>query len=348
MIRFAHPEILYILILIPVILALYYYGRYRVRKQLAEYANPEMHEFLLPEASRFRTGLKFYLMLCSFVLLSISLAGPRVGSKLKEVEKKGREIIIALDVSNSMLAQDIEPNRLIRAKQAISRLLDGLVDDRIGLIIFAGDAYTQIPLTNDYSAAKMFLDAINTDMVSKQGTNLGAAIDLAVKSFTPDLTDAGGNISSTAKAVIIITDGENHESGVFESAQKAKEKGIVIHAVGIGDPAGVPIPLSYGSPDYKKDREGNVVVSKLDEKTLRQLAEIANGYYIHSGTTITGLLSLMAKLDELDKKEYKTNVFEEYDEKFQYFAGFALFLILIEFFIMDKKNKWLQKIKLFQ
>ena len=347
MIKFAHPEIVYALIMIPVLILLFYAGRYQAGKRLKEYANPEMHGFLFPDASGFRNGLKFYILIVSFGLGIIALAGPRVGSKLKEIEKTGREIIIALDVSNSMLAQDIEPNRLIRAKQAVSRLLDGLEDDKIGLIVFAGDAYTQIPLTNDYSAAKMFLESVSTDMISKQGTNLGAAIDLAMKSFSPVMADAEGRIMASSRAVIIITDGENHEGGPFEAAEKAKEQGIVIHTIGIGDPSGVPIPTAFGSRDYKKDREGNVVVSKLDEKTLRRLAELTNGYYVHSGTGITGLFRLMEKLNELDKQEYKSNVFAEYDEKFQYFTGFALFFLLMEFFIMDKKNPWLQKIKLF-
>ncbi len=347
MIRFAHPEIVYGLIFIPVLILLFYISRYRAGKQLNEFANPEMHTFLFPDASGFRNRLKFYILLVSFGLVIVALSGPRVGSKLKEIEKTGREIIIALDVSNSMLAQDIEPNRLIRAKQAVSRLLDGLEEDKIGLIVFAGDAYTQIPLTNDYSAAKMFLESISTDMISKQGTDLGAAINLALKSFSPVMTDAEGRISASSRAIILITDGENHEPGAFEAAEKAKEHGVVVHTIGIGDPAGVPIPITFGSRDYKKDREGNIVVSKLDEKTLRRLAEITGGYYVHSGTGITGLFRLMEKLNELDKKEYKANVFAEYDEKFQYFTGFALFFILIEFFIMDKKNPWLQKIKIF-
>ncbi len=348
MIRFAYPEILYGLVLIPVLIILFFTGRHKTRKQLKEFANPKLHEELFPDASPFRNGLKFSIMLISYSLLVLALSGPRIGSKLKEIEKKGREIIIALDVSNSMLAQDIEPNRLIRAKQAVSRLLDGLEDDKIGLIVFAGDAYTQIPLTNDYSAAKMFLESISTDIVSKQGTNLGAAIDLALKSFSPVLMNDNGIISTNSRAVIIITDGENHEAGAFEAAEKAKKEGVVVHTIGIGDPSGVPIPLYYGSKDFKKDKTGNVIVSKLDERTLRRLAEITNGYYIHSGKGITGLFLLMEKLNELDKTEYKSRVFEEYDEKFQYFAGFALLFLLIEFLIMGKKNLWLQKIKIFE
>lgn len=347
MIRFTHPEILYGLILIPLFFFLFIFGRYRTGKKLKEFANPEMHKFLFPDVSKFRSWFKFSILMISFVLLTIALSGPRVGSKLKEIEKKGRELIIALDVSNSMLAQDIEPNRLIRAKQAVSRLLDGLEDDKIGMIVFAGDAYTQIPLTNDYSAANMFLESVSTDMISKQGTNISAAIELALKSFSPILVGQDEKVSANSRALIIITDGENHEGGVFESAQRAKEAGIIIHTIGIGDPAGVPIPLSFGSKDYKKDREGNVIVSKLDEKTLRRIAEITNGYYVHSGKAITGLFLLMEKLNELDKNEYKSKVFGEYDEKFQYFTGFSLFFLLIEFLTMNKRNLWLKKIKIF-
>jgi Ca-activated chloride channel homolog len=347
MIRFTHPELLFALILIPAFVVVFIIGRYQTHKKLREFANPEMHEHLFNDASGFRNWIKLCLLLVSLTLLIIALTGPRVGTKLKEVEKKGRELIIALDVSNSMLAQDIEPNRLSRAKQAVSRLLDGLEDDRIGLIVFAGDAYTQIPLTNDYSGAKMFLESVSTDIVSKQGTNLGAAMDLALKSFSPVMEDQEGNLSENSRALIIITDGENHESGVFESAERAREAGVVIHTIGIGDPSGVPIPLSFGSKDFKKDKEGNIIVSKLDEKTLRRIAEIGNGYYLHSGRAITGLFLLMEKLDELDKAEYKSKVFSEYDEKFQYFAGFAMFILIIEFLIMYKKNQWLQKIKIF-
>jgi Ca-activated chloride channel homolog len=348
MIRFTHPEILYTLILLPVFIIVFMIGRYRTRRQLERFASAAMHEHLFPDMSGFRSWLKFIFLMIVSILLAVGLSGPRIGSKLEEIDKKGREIMIALDVSTSMLGQDIEPNRLIRAKQAVSRLLEGLEDDKVGLIVFAGDAYTQIPLTSDYSAARMFLDAVSTDMVSKQGTNLAAAIDLAIKSYSPLLTDQESQLSANARAMIIITDGENHEPGVFESAEKASQAGIAIHTVGIGDPAGVPVPLYYGSKDFKKDKEGNVIVSKLDEKTLRRISELTGGYYIHSGKAITGLFQLMQKLDEMDKTKFKSKVFAEYDEKFQYFTGFALFFMVLDFFIMYKKNHWLRKIKLFE
>jgi Ca-activated chloride channel family protein len=244
-----------------------------------------------------------------------------------------------------MLAEDIAPNRLVRAKQSVSRLIDKLEEDKLGLIIFAGDAYTQIPLTNDYSSAKMFLESINTDVVSKQGTNIASAIDLALKSFSPVMDDQSPGKS---RAIIIITDGENHEQGVFEAAERAKEKAVSIHAVGLGNPSGVPIPLYPGSKEFRKDRQGNVIVSKLDDKTLRRITEITGGIYIHSGTSVTGLFTLMDQLDALEKQEFKTQVFAEFDERFQYFTGFAVFLLLIELLIRYRKNTWLNKFKIFE
>jgi Ca-activated chloride channel family protein len=345
MIQFAHIEVLMGLLLIPVLALLFHIGRANVRKKLRGFASEHLHVTLFPDASSYRSGLKFYLSAIVLSLIIIALAGPRVGSKLKEVEKKGREIIIALDVSNSMLAEDIAPNRLIRAKQSVSRLIDKLQDDKVGLIIFAGDAYTQIPLTNDYSSAKMFLESINSDAVSKQGTNIAAAIDLALKSFSPVSDD---QTSGKSRAIIIITDGENHEPGVFEAAERAKEKGVALHAVGLGNPSGVPIPLFSGGKDFRKDREGNVVVSKLDDKTLKRITEITGGIYIHSGTSVSGLFTLMDQLDELDKQEFKSQVFAEFDERFQYFTGFAVFLLLIEMLIKYKKNTWLDRFKFFE
>jgi Ca-activated chloride channel family protein len=344
MIQFTHIEILLLLLTIPFLAILFHWGRAMVRKRLRNFASESLHETLIPDSSPSRVGIKFYLSALSLALVIIALAGPRVGSKLKEVDKRGREILIALDVSNSMLAEDIAPNRLVRARQSVSRLIDKLEDDKIGLIIFAGDAYTQIPLTNDYSSAKMFLESSNSDMVSKQGTNIAAAIDLAIKSFSPS---PDGLTSGKSRAIIIITDGEDHENGAFEAAERAKKKGIMVHAVGLGNPAGVPVPLYPGSKDFRKDKQGNVVVSKLDEKTLRRITEISGGIYIHSGTSITGLFTLMEKLDELDKEEFSTQVFEEYDERFQYFAGFAVFFILIDLSIRFKKNTWLNRFRIF-
>jgi Ca-activated chloride channel family protein len=344
MIQFAHINILFGLLLLPILAVIYHLGRVTVKKKLRNFASEPLHSYLFPDASAFRTGLKFYMSLIALSFVIIALSGPRIGSKLKEVEKKGREIIIALDVSNSMLAEDIEPNRLIRAKQSVSRLIDKLQDDKVGLIIFAGDAYTQIPLTNDYSSAKMFLEDINTDIVSKQGTNIASAIDLALKSFSPVIDDQA---SAKSRAIIIITDGENHEQGVFEAAERAKEKGVMVHAVGLGNSSGVPIPTFAGSKEFRKDQQGNVIVSKLDDQTLRRIAEITGGIYIHSGTSITGLFNLMDQLDAMDKQEFKSQVFVEFDERFQYFAGLAIFILLLDLLLKNRKNTWLSGFKIF-
>lgn len=340
--QFAHIEILIFLALIPILVILYHAGRISLRKRMNSFASENLFSVLAPLSSPFRSHFKFYIVLTSLSFAIIALAGPRVGSRLKEKEVKGREIIVALDVSGSMLAEDIQPNRLERAKQSLIQLIEKLEQDKFGLIIFAGDAYTQVPLTGDYSSARLFVETLNTEVVSKQGTNISSAIDLAVRSFTPQVTDQ----SAESRALIIITDGENHEPGVFESVELAREKGITIHTVGLGNPSGVPIPLFPGSKDYKKDREGNIVVSKLDEKTLREIAAMTQGIYVHSGAGL-GLLNLLEKLNEMEQEKFTSKVFVEYDERFPFFAGIALFLLVCDLLIRYRKNSWLSKFKLF-
>lgn len=348
MFRFAHEEMLYGLLIIPLLVLIYIIASYRRKKLKRRFASSELHPLLMPDASKFRKNLKFIIYLFSLAVLIFALAGPRVGSRLKEVETKGRELIFALDVSNSMLAEDMQPNRLEVAKQALNNLLNKLDNDKVGLIVFAGDAYVQIPVTTDFAAARLFLNTVSTNMVSKQGTAIGSAIDLAVKSFTSEDTPEGVPAEATnSKAIVIITDGENHEEGVFEAAEKAAARGIVVHAIGLGDPRGVPLPLYPGSNDFRKDREGNPVVSKLDEATLKRIASITGGYYIKAGRSGAGISRLMEKLDELQSEQYTAKVFAEYAERYQYFLGLGLFLLLIEFIVMEKKNRWLSKIKLF-
>ncbi|MGC9344676.1 MAG: vWA domain-containing protein [Bacteroidales bacterium] len=346
MIRFANEIVLYGLLVIPLLVIVFLINNYNRKRKLNAFASAEMLDFLVPEASGSRRTWKFILSMLALAFLIIALAGPRVGSRLKEVEKRGREIIIALDVSNSMLAEDIKPNRLEKAKESLNRLLNELDEDKIGLIVFAGDAYTQIPITNDYGAARLFLNSVSTQMVSKQGTSIGAAIELASRSFTPETEEQGAGIGKS-RAIIIITDGENHEDDPLSAAEQAKEKGIVIHTIGLGDPAGVPLPLFPGSKAFKRDQEGNVVVSKLDESTLKQIASVTNGYYVRAGNNSSGLYQLMQKLDEMDQQEYKAKVFADYVERFQYFLGAGILILLLEFMIMSKKNRWFEKIRLF-
>ncbi len=349
MFRFAHEDMLYGLLIIPFLVLLFVLAVVSRKRARKKYADPTLHSVLIPDLSTFRYLLKFLLVAGALALFIFSLAGPRVGSKLREVEKTGRELIFALDVSNSMLAEDLKPNRLEVAKMALNNLLGKLENDKVGLIVFAGDAYVQIPITTDYAAARLFLNSVTTDMVSKQGTAIGSAINLAVKSFTPDVNseNPGEGESAGSKAIIIITDGEDHEKGVFESAEKAAEKGIVIHTIGLGDPKGVPIPLNQGSNNFLRDKDGNVVVSKLDETTLKRIAATAEGYYINAGSHGGGVSQLTNKLDEMRSEKYKTKIFAEYAERYQYFLALGLLLLLIETLLLERKNKWLNRIKLF-
>ena len=270
----------------------------------------------------------------------VGIARPQFGSKLKTEKREGVELMIALDVSNSMMAEDIQPNRLERAKRAISRLVDRLKDDKIGLIVFAGDAYTQLPITTDYNSAKLFLNSVNTQIVPKQGTAIGAAIDLARKSFTPN--------GEANKAIIIITDGENHEDDALASAKAALDEGAIVHTIGMGLPSGSPIPvLRNGQTDYLKDRDGNVVVTKLNEQMLEQIAATGGGIYVRANNAQVGLNALFDEINKMEKQEMETRTFSEYDDQFQYFFAVGLFLLLLEFVILERKNKYLKRIKLF-
>ncbi len=345
-VTFANKEMLWLLWIIPMLVLLFIINNLRRKRAKRKFASEIMIGILSPEASKFRLKLKFLMTVAALIFVIIALAGPRVGSKLKEVDKKGRELIIALDVSNSMLAEDVKPNRLEMARQSLHQLIRNLEDDKIGLIVFAGDAYIQIPVTNDYGAARLFLSSVNTDMVSSQGTSIGSAIELALRSFTPESGQNGASVSDS-RAIIIITDGENHEEGIFKTAEKAAEKGVVIHTIGLGDPKGVPIPVRAGSNNFRKDKDGNVVVSKLDESTLKRIASVTEGFYIRADQTGRALNQLINKLDELDSEQYTAKVFAEYQERYQYFLGFGLLLLLIEFLIMEKKNRWLERIKIF-
>ncbi len=338
MFHLANPQYLWALILVPVFIIIYIVNIKLKKKSLAKFGDNQVIKGLMPLVSKRRPLFKFILMIIALSLIIIAAARPQFGSKLKEVKAEGVEIIIALDVSNSMLAKDIRPNRLEKAKRAISRLLDNLRNDKIGLIVFAGDAYTQVPITTDYTATKMFLSSINTDFVPKQGTAISEAIELATKSFSPD--------NEQKKVLIILTDGENHEDNPVQAARDAKEKGILVYTIGMGLNKGVPIPIK-GRSDYRKDNNGNVIITKLDEATLVKVAQAGGGIYIRANAAKVGLSNLYKEIDKLDKTELETLVYSEYEDHFQYFIGIALFLLLIEFIVLERKNKRLEKIKLF-
>jgi Ca-activated chloride channel family protein len=292
----------------------------------------------MPGVSTSRPVLKFSILMLALAFLITGLARPQFGAKLQKINRKGVEIMIALDVSNSMMAEDIQPNRLERAKRAIARLTERLTNDKIGLIVFAGKAYTQIPITTDYASAKMFLGSISTEIVPTQGTAIGSAIDLAINSFTPD--------QESSKAVIVITDGENHEDDAVETAKLAAEKKIIVHTIGMGLPQGGPIPVynAYGQKDFKRDKEGQVVVTKLDESMLQQIAAAGGGSYIRANNTEVGINNIFDEINKMEKTELESRVYSDYNDQFFYFIVVAFALLIIEFFVLERKNNVFSKL----
>jgi len=342
MIKFGNIEVLYALGIIPLLVIGFVIARYYRKRALRKYGDSDVITQLMPFVSRSRPALKFVFLVLALTSVIFAAADPQFGSKLEKVKRKGVEIIIALDVSNSMLAEDITPNRLERAKRAISKMTDQLRNDKIGLIIFAGDAYVQVPITTDYSAVKMYLETINTDIVPKQGTAIGSAIDMGIRSFDSE--------SDLEKAMIIITDGENHQGNAISAANKAAKEGIAIHTIGMGNPKGAPIPVKKqnGQVVYQKDQEGNTVISKLNVKVLKQIAATTNGSYTLASNANTGLRELFGEISEMKKKEIESKIYADYEHRFQYLIGLALLFLFIDILLLDRKNWRLMKYNLFK
>ena len=341
MLRFEHIEYLYLLLGIPVFAGLFTMALYARSKKLRRLGDLKLLKRLIPDASREKVIFKFVLLNIAYAFLIIGIANPQTGSKLEKVQRKGIDMVVALDISNSMLAQDIKPDRLTRAKQALFKLIDRLEGDRIGIIIFAGKAYTQLPVTTDYAAAKMFVSTISTKDIPSQGTAIGEAIRLGIDSFEEN---------KQSKAIIIITDGENHENNAIEMATQASEVGMKVYTIGMGLPEGSPIPMvnSYGQQTgFKKDRDGNTVITKLNEIMLQQIAAAGNGDYVRANNTQAGLSKIFEKINALEESEIEERMFTDYEDQFQYFLGIGLLLIFLEFFIFDRKTKWASNIKLF-
>jgi len=341
MFQFANPQYLTLLLIVPVLLLIFVAGRIIRRRSLQAFGDEILVRGLMPGSSASRPWIKLTLSLVALALAIIAAAGPQFGTKLREVKRTGIELVVALDVSNSMLAEDITPNRLENAKRAISKMIDGLKDDKLALIVFAGDAFVQLPMTSDYTAAKMFLSTISPALVTNQGTALQKAIELGVKSFTPG--------DEKNKAIVIITDGEDHEGDPVAAAAKANEQGITVHMIGMGLPQGAPIPTTNrnGQRDYRTDAQGSVVISKLEETTLKQVAAAGGGKYIRANNTKSGLSALFSELNDMEKVEMEAKIYSEYEEQYQYFLGFALLALIAEVFIMNRKNRKLSSINFF-
>ena len=328
MIIFAHSQYLLLLLLIPFFflgMALWMGAR---RRRLRKLGDEALVNELMPSWSRSKRWVRAVLYSLAFFFFVIGLSRPQIGAKLKEYKVKGAEIMVVLDVSNSMLAQDYSPNRLERAKLAISRITDRLQGDRIGLIIFAGSSFVQLPITSDYVSAKMFLSNISTESIPIQGTAIGDAINTAVKSFSAQ--------SENSRAIIVITDGENHEDDAVAAATQAAEAGVKVYTIGVGSVEGQPIPMDGG---LLKDKEGNIVVTKLDEDTLKEIAQAGGGAYVHAGNDEFGLTPIVNDIKKMQEEEFSSVVFEEYDEQFMYFLGIALALFVLEMLIGERRSR---------
>lgn len=338
MFRFEEPTYLYLLLLLPLLAALFLYSNYRRRKAIKKFGDPELMAQLMPDASKYRPDVKFWIVFVAIGLFAVLLARPQFGSRLETVKRQGIEVIIALDISNSMLAEDVQPSRLQKAKRLVSQLVDKMENDKVGMIVFAGDAFTQLPITSDYISAKMFLETIDPSLISKQGTALGAAINLSTRSFTP--------MEGVGRTVILITDGENHEDGALEAAKAAVEKGIQINVLGVGMPEGAPIPIP-GSNDYRRDREGNVVVTKLNEQMCQEIAQVGQGIYVRVDNSNAAQNAITKEINKLAKADVETQVYTEFNEQFQAIAWIILLLLLAEMLILERKNPLFKNIHLF-
>ena len=338
MFRFADPIYLYLLALIPV-LALIRFLTYRnQKKRLNKFGDPKLLRQLMPDVSRFRPSVKFWILQGALALLIVMLARPQFGTKISNEQRVGIETIIAMDISNSMLAEDIVPSRLDRSKMMVENLVDHFTNDKIGLLVFAGDAFVQLPITSDYVSAKMFLSSIDPSMMATQGTDIARAIDMATHSFTQE--------EGIGKAIIVITDGEDHEGGALEAAKAAKDAGMRVYVLGVGSPNGAPIPIP-GTGDYMKDNTGNTVMSALNEDMCRQVAQAGGGAYIHVENNSAAQDQLDNELDKLAKKETTSTVYSEFDEQFQAVAILALLLLILEICIFDRRNPLLRRLSLF-
>ena len=326
MILFAQYKFLLLLLLVPVILIAHGVKMRMRRKRIERFGDAALVEELMPSWSVAKGWLRTVLYSLAFFLFVIGLARPQIGAKLSEHEAKGAEIMICLDVSNSMLAEDYSPNRLERAKLAISRIVDRLQEDRIGLIVFAGSSFVQLPITTDYVSAKMFLNSIDTGSVPVQGTAIGDAVLTAARSFSEQ--------SEKSRAIIVITDGENHEDDPVDAVRQVAEMGIKVYTIGVGSLRGQPIPKDG---QLMKDREGNIVVSRLDEGTLQQMAEAGNGAYVHAGNEEFGLNPIIDDIRKMEAEKFNSVVFEEYDEQYMYFFAAALALFVIEMLIGERR-----------
>ena len=338
MFRFESPIFLYLLILIPILFVIRLLNIRQRRKKLRKFGDPSLLKELMPDVSVFRSEVKFWLAMGALALLIVMLARPQMGTKISHEKRNGIETIITLDISNSMLAEDVVPSRLDKSKMLVENMVDHFTNDKIGLIVFAGDAFVQLPITSDYVSAKMFMQSIDPSLIATQGTDIAQAITMAMNSFTQD--------DKVGRAIIVITDGEDHEGGSLEAAQAAKKKGMRVFVLGVGDTKGAPIPSGDGG--YMTDNAGQTVMSALNEDMCRQIAQAGGGAYIHVDNTNVAQNKLNDELTKLQKGDITSTIYSEYDEQFQAFGILALLMLIIEICVFESKNRLLKNVRLFK
>jgi Ca-activated chloride channel family protein len=338
MFRFEDPAYLYLLISLPLLILIRMYGLRKRKKQLKEFGDILLVKELMPNVSGGRRELKFWLMLAAVALIAVMLARPQMGTKISQDKRQGIEVMIALDISNSMKAEDVAPSRLDKSKMMIENLVDNFTDDKVGLVVFAGDAFIQLPITSDYVSAKMFLQNIDPSLIASQGTNLAEAVGLSSRSFTKQ--------DNVGRAIIVITDGEDHEGGAVEAAKQAKKNGMRVFVLGVGSTKGTPIPDGNGG--YMKDNTGQVVMSALNEEMCKQVAEAGGGAYIHVDNNNLAQRQLDNEISKLQKGDIMNVVYSEYDEQFQAVGILLIIILIVETIVLESKNPLLRKVKLFK
>ena len=338
MFRFEHPYMLFVLALIPFIWLIYIAQRIRSQRKFDAVLDPTLKKALMPMASKAKGWIKLSLYSLALIFLIIAIANPQFGSKTEEVKRKGIDLMIALDISNSMQAEDLYPNRLSRAKRSIEELLTYLRSDRIGIVVFAGEAFVQLPITSDYSAAKLFLNSIESNLIATQGTDIGNAIDLCMRSF--DLE------APTSKAIIMISDGEDHEQSAIEAIQRAAEQGVVIHTIGMGSAEGAPIPVYSGGKriGFRKNNTGNTIVTRLNEEMLTDLASSSGGVFVRASNAESGMDYIFDEIEKMEKVEVGTKIYTDYEDRFLWMLWPALLILLIELIIPNVRTLWWEKL----
>jgi Ca-activated chloride channel family protein len=332
---------LWLLLLIPVVLLVYLIFRIWQKRARSKFAKPELLGYLSPNRSSFKPLLKVLLIVFALAALVVGLVNPKIGSQLETVKREGVDIVFAVDVSKSMEAEDIAPSRLEKSKQLVRQIIGNLGSDRVGIIAYAGSAFPQLPITTDYGSAEMFLESLNTDMISSQGTAIGDAIDLATGFFDDN--------QQTNRVMFIISDGEDHGGNIEDMARQAAEAGIRIYTIGVGTTKGGPIPIKRNGviQNYKKDNQGETVITKLDPSTLQEIAEEANGEYIDGSVTAEVTEKVQEELLTIEKTEFEAKQFADYKSQFQWFVGLAILLLLIDVFMLERKTSWIRRLNLF-